>query len=51
MKRFIEVTIILSPVTERYVRSGMIGTIDTVNNQIKVNGCWWELNDNWKWTQ
>lgn len=48
MNRFIQITVIKSPVTERYVRAGMTGKIDTLNNQIQVNGCWWELNENWE---
>jgi hypothetical protein len=48
--RDIEVIITESPVTERYVRAGMEGKIDTHTGQIQVNGCWWTLNDKWKYT-
>lgn len=46
--RYKTVIVINSPVTERYVRRGMQGKIDTLNNQIQVNGCWWELTDQWE---
>lgn len=48
--RFKTVTIVSSPVTERVVRSGMKGTLDTKNNQIQVNGYWFEFHKEWKVT-
>lgn len=46
--RYKTVLVVNSPVSERYVRRGMEGKIDTLNNQIQVNGCWWNLNDQWE---
>lgn len=46
--RYKSVLVINSPVSERYVRRAMQGMIDTLNNQIRVNGVWWNLNDQWE---
>lgn len=47
-----KVKIISSPVTERYVRKGMVGHLDNenilANDQIQVNGVWFGFNAKWK---
>lgn len=44
-----KVIIISSPVTERYVRSGSEGWIDSTVQQIRVGGVWFEYDqDRWK---
>lgn len=48
LKPFTPVTILASPVTERYVKPGDKGSVDMVNKSIRVGGVWFLLNSNWK---
>jgi len=43
-----KVTVIESPVTERYCRKGDIGILDKDVNQIRVNGIWFTFDARWK---
>lgn len=46
-RRFYKVEILRSPVTERYVKPGYTGLLDTLTNKIQVNGHWFDFNNNW----
>jgi len=42
------VTVISSPVTERYVVPGAEGQVDLANGKIRVGGVWFAFDDRWK---
>jgi len=42
------ITIISSPITERYVRPGMLAILDTVKNQVQAGGVWFDFDDRWE---
>lgn len=42
-----QVTIIESPVTDRYVRPGMTGTISVDGKQIRVGDAWFDFDRRW----
>jgi hypothetical protein len=45
------VTILSSPITERYVRLGMLGKLDTETKKIQVNDAWFNFDDRWVVTE
>jgi hypothetical protein len=43
-----QVKIIKSPITERYVRPGDTGIIDNKTSRIRVNGVWFDFDNRWQ---
>lgn len=41
-----KVTVVSSPITERYVRAGDTGTVE--GNQIHINGVWFDFDERWE---
>lgn len=43
MKPYINVTIVKSPITTRYIEPGSQGLLDTETNRVRVGGVWFDL--------
>lgn len=45
---YIVVTVLKTPVTERYCQVGDTAVLDTKNNQIRCGGAWFRFSDQWE---
>lgn len=48
--RYYWVEILFSPVSEKIIKEGDLGVVDSQKNKIRVHGMWFEFNEDWETT-